>query len=79
MTGCVGRRAVRDEDDDTLIKCDEANGQCGVACSSLSASEKPQPSLPFAGSNTQGNTLFVVREVLLSAWTAVNGQWRGVG
>lgn len=31
---------------------------------------KLQPALPFVGSNTQGNTLFVVRKCLLSARTA---------
>lgn len=57
VTAWVDGGAMRDVD--TLIKCDEANGQCVVAYSSLSASEILQPALPFTGSNTLGNTLLL--------------------
>lgn len=66
MTACVVWWSHEEWGMMTHIKCDEATGQCVVACSSLSASLKLQPTLPFAGSNIQGNTLFVTSRGLLS-------------
>lgn len=63
---------------DTLIKCDEANGQCVVACSRLSVSKKHNIHNPPC--NLQGQTHkatpFVIGKGLLSASTA--GNVRGI-
>lgn len=59
--------------DDTLIKCDEAIGQCVVAYSSLSVSYKTTTCPSVCRVKRTGRTLFVMRKSLRSASTAGRG------